>query len=329
MRQLWRDSLRDLLTSPRDLVRLTNAMAVAWPAIEDHADLLDFVGIETLRFAEPKLWTRLRDQRQDIVGMPDRIHEPGWAVPTAETLAKDSKPENRDGTKKLLAALFPLTQPNEYRRPAAQQLRARRAIGSPEFVDVYFRFQPGRALGRSFLSVLMKESEDREAIASQLETAARDRERLRSILSDLTDRLDEVVATPSELFLALADTGDSLISQTVEDPPAFHDNDILQDLDELLWQTIKRIDEKERVAYLAEALQDARSRTILAIVWQRVALRAGLIHQREGRILEPLLEDHEIWRLGGLLAARLQTNDLANSYQRATARMVVENLGSS
>ena len=180
LREIWRDTLRRLLTTPRDIARLTNSLAASWPAVADHAELLDYIGIETLRLMKPDIWEKLRDRRHMLVGEIDSTIADG--APSADSLAGT---EGSPALRRLIRRLFPLTSSDSSDHRGISN-RGQRAICSPNSVDVYFQFQPGNVVGRSFLDELMRGA-DRVQLVDRLGMIT-DRAQLRSVLNDLTDR---------------------------------------------------------------------------------------------------------------------------------------------
>jgi hypothetical protein len=300
LRALWRDILRRILRTPRDVTRLTNAIAATWPAVCDHAELLDFVGIETLRLIKPDVWERLRDQRRVLVGEPDLIIAESSEVPSSIDLAGKEQPHL--AVELLIRRLFPLTSPDRADREGIP-LRGQRAICSPSSVEVYFQFQPsGVVVGRSYVDNLLRDA-DRAEFSRRLVIV--DRTQLRSLVNDLTDRLTGLPLPPAHIFRAVCDAGDRLIARALAMPPAFHDIELFRDLDELLWDALRLVDSKEREAVVNDAIQSSPSVAFPAIVWQRLNLRAGLRGYETSRP-EQLVPTDSIERLGKQLGRRLK-----------------------
>lgn len=56
------------LRTARDVGRLANAIAMAWPAVRGEVDIPDFVAIETMRLFEPSLYAFIRSHPEDLTG---------------------------------------------------------------------------------------------------------------------------------------------------------------------------------------------------------------------------------------------------------------------
>jgi hypothetical protein len=56
------------LRTARDVGRLANAIAMAWPAVKGEVDVSDFVAIETMRLFEPALYHFIRNHPDELTG---------------------------------------------------------------------------------------------------------------------------------------------------------------------------------------------------------------------------------------------------------------------
>jgi hypothetical protein len=52
---IFYDVIAPEMRTPRDLIRLTNALAVTWPAVGGEVDRADFVAMETVRLLRPEI----------------------------------------------------------------------------------------------------------------------------------------------------------------------------------------------------------------------------------------------------------------------------------
>jgi predicted KAP-like P-loop ATPase len=58
------------IRTPRDVVRLTNAISVTWSAIAGEVNLGDFVGVEAMRVFQPELYRAIRANKQQLCELP-------------------------------------------------------------------------------------------------------------------------------------------------------------------------------------------------------------------------------------------------------------------
>lgn len=302
LRELWRSSLKGVLRSPRDIGRLCNALAAIWPSISDHVLIADLVGIESLRVAAPEAWTRVRDLRRVLVGESDPTLHDGMRTITADELAGNPA---SIGAIKLIGWLFPRVETVTALKSAtdvAMRERGKRAIHSPESVDVYFRFQPGAVMGRSVLDSLLTDA-DPVTIAQKI-VAVGDRVSLRSIIDDLASRLPDIPIEPNAVFRALCEAGDALIARPTNTPPALHDVDVFNDLDEVLWILLRQMPLDTRLVAVKFALAESRSIALPVIIWQRLAMRSGYTSS-ERSSYEELLPRQRLDELARELSNRL------------------------
>jgi predicted KAP-like P-loop ATPase len=62
------DVIAPEMRTPRDLIRLTNALAVTWPAVGSDVDRADFVAMETFRLLRPEIYRALRANKERLCG---------------------------------------------------------------------------------------------------------------------------------------------------------------------------------------------------------------------------------------------------------------------
>lgn len=65
---IYSEGIRNIITSPRRVVRFTNALTVSLAAVADEVDICDFVGIELLRIFYPELYATIRENKVLFTG---------------------------------------------------------------------------------------------------------------------------------------------------------------------------------------------------------------------------------------------------------------------
>jgi predicted KAP-like P-loop ATPase len=74
-RQRWMrvflDGIAKLVTTPRDVVKVTNAVRISLPAIVDEVDVVDFIALEVLRVRLPDVYAVVRDHPDEFAGGVD------------------------------------------------------------------------------------------------------------------------------------------------------------------------------------------------------------------------------------------------------------------
>lgn len=65
---LRRTALQSYLHSPRDVLRLCNALSVIWPGVKGEIYIPDLVAIELLRHHEHATYKLIREQKEYMIG---------------------------------------------------------------------------------------------------------------------------------------------------------------------------------------------------------------------------------------------------------------------
>lgn len=184
------------IQSPRDIVRLANALRFTWPPLSREVDAADVVAMEALRLFDPRAFDWVRSNRDFLIegaGYVSDMDKKAYAAAFRESL----DPTQRDDIVELLSALFPskskLLRVDDrfgFGEIWAQTVN-RRGIGSHKGFDAYFSLFPSS-------HVIPKAVID-EAVAApddeRVQTAALARaigmldERKQSLVGDYIDEL--------------------------------------------------------------------------------------------------------------------------------------------
>jgi predicted KAP-like P-loop ATPase len=164
------------IRTPRDLVRLMNALSVTWPSVGPEVDQTDFIGLETLRVFRPDIHRALRSAKAMLCGAGGGTGITQSArnqAPEYERQLLGGVPEDENNsTKQALMRLFPRLEAvwsNVHHSDDEIWARERRACSEAHF-DAYFRFSLGdEALARTEIDELIKRADD----TSQIEEAFR------------------------------------------------------------------------------------------------------------------------------------------------------------
>ncbi|MBM6579920.1 hypothetical protein ILT44_06985 [Microvirga sp. BT689] len=309
-------AFKHYLTSPRDVIRLCNALSVAWPGVSGEVYVPDFVGIELIRHFEDRTYELLRDNKAFLTGVGGPIGD----QPREELAGRirDSIPEGRRGDViDLLVQMFP--QVNDLLKPRSWGGRGQapsgsgRRIGAHRGFDAYFRFAPApdeitveelrtleeRLTDADFLKASIQGAMGRRRAADGLSYAAPLLEELRAIVRR-KDSLDP------GLFNVLLELGDDLIAlhDEVED---FHTIVNRERLVWLLEDVVGRLPEDTRfgVASAAIAGPTAGLHTAATLVFELARpfnLPWAGQSDDDG---QPLLTLDQVEQLGRSLVARI------------------------
>lgn len=224
--EVFLQGVAPFLRTPRDVTRIINALAVAYPAVKNEVNPVDFVAIETLRVFAPDAYDVIRSNRTRFVGMllhmdhlrdeNQRFHEQWLAGVQRGATAVHA----------LVVRLFPqiaavlAKSGGEADRDA--MLRKARRVCTEQVFDVYFRYSLDRGLSRAaFLKLLECGPDELRAELERLSTEQLDdgHTKLRWFLEMLRDELTAGKGvTRTDLLTHLCSLGDAVIAGT---PRAF------------------------------------------------------------------------------------------------------------
>ena len=141
---LFHDGVALLLKTPRDAVRLSNAIKVSWPAIREEVDRADFLTIEALRLFLPLTYEAVRAHPNLLTGTTlnygsdNRALEADYNERFLNPLGK----RDREIAKRALRRLFPRLDAiwSNIERSESSQWQRDRRICSKEHFPTYFAF---------------------------------------------------------------------------------------------------------------------------------------------------------------------------------------------
>ena len=145
---LFHDVVEPQIQLPRDVIRITNALKVSWPAVAGQVDRADFIALETLRVQQPRLHAILKVNREQLTGRDlRRVGEKNdiTASRYEDIFLGGFQNEKRTEMKRALCSLFPSLATIWRGKNHGSTLsdnewdRQRRAC-SPKHFDTYFRF---------------------------------------------------------------------------------------------------------------------------------------------------------------------------------------------
>jgi predicted KAP-like P-loop ATPase len=133
------------LRTARDVSRLTNAIAVAWPAVRDEVDVADFIAIETMRLFEPTLYAFVRNHPDDLTGSEHHNSGNRRATFGKELLSKVDE-SGRAKAERALRYIFPRLDAvfgNTWHDGDAYRVERERRVSSKQRFPVYFKLSLG------------------------------------------------------------------------------------------------------------------------------------------------------------------------------------------
>lgn len=226
---VYLDGLDHYIRKPRDIVRISNAFGVLYPAVAGEVNPVDFIAIEFLRVFEPNVYNAICTHKDMFVGHSDRSNrhdiEPEKAFHNAWL---DRVPANRrNPVKDLVVRLFPRLEKvwgnTSYGVDWVVRWRKELRVCSPDIFDIYFQFGvPPDALRRAELDELIAVATQPDQAVAILTSASAIRgpdgvSKAREYLERLGDLEGEITPeAASGLLVALFEVGDVLLSPTDE-----------------------------------------------------------------------------------------------------------------
>lgn len=174
--QAFSPGIETLLSTPRDVVRLINALRVSYPPISEEVNTADFVAIEAVRLFLPGLWDVIRRNPHGFAGS-SRPRSAAAVDPETkqfhEAWREALDPSVQLGVTTLVLRLFPsvpdfeglVIQRDSPSDAARQELR----VASRELFTAYFRLAvPATTLSNAEMEALLVEADSADGFAALL-----------------------------------------------------------------------------------------------------------------------------------------------------------------
>ena len=154
-RNLFDDVMAPQIESPRDIIRIMNALKVSWHAVAGEVDPADFAALETLRIQQPSFHAILKANKQKLTGndqmslYQESLTSTGSsnsASPYEEVFLVGFPNEIREERKRALSLLFPPLDSvwegsgTSSSSSDRDNWKRQRRVCCPEHFDTYFRF---------------------------------------------------------------------------------------------------------------------------------------------------------------------------------------------
>lgn len=239
----YQDGIRPLIETPRDAIRLSNAVQTTIEGIDSEVNFVDLVCLEALRLYNPEGYLKIR-ARQDQFTVQDSNDKMSKSY--LEPLFEEFDSTQEDAFKTLVSYLFPIvdeifarTRPTQQDEAATDYFSRNRICDEKNF-SVYFRqsIGEGELTEAVFIEGLNKSQYSNEFVSflrNQTDyEGARGRSRAYNFMAELRDRYDEC-GDKADTLIALLKVGDEL---AVADPPH---NRLDSGAEELVVQTAGRL----------------------------------------------------------------------------------------
>lgn len=175
---IFYDVIAPEIRTPRDLIRLMNALAVTWPAVGSEVDRGDFIAVETLRLFRAGVYRALRANKDRLCGANDPYERPGSDLPIEMTalLLGSADTKDHDRLRRALMRLFPRLESVwnnlSYGGDSVTRWTRERLLCSTEHFDSYFRFSVGDdVVPREEIETLITRASDGEFVKQKFREA--------------------------------------------------------------------------------------------------------------------------------------------------------------
>lgn len=272
---IFHSGLDPLITVPRDVVRLINALSVTYPPVAGEVNPVDFIAIEALRIFLPSVFDAIRKSPEEFVGHAglggDNRNENrqraqafhgGWLNTVPDPL--------RESTKDLVERLFPRVESvwanMNYGSDSVGGWRRDLRICAPEIFPTYFRLSlPADAVSRSDIDTLLANLRAPAEFGATLMAAAAVKDvhgvsKAKALLERFLDHIEgDVNATDAEPIVeALLEVGDKLLLKTDRDSSTFDFGNESR-VGRIAYQVLKKVEQAERAPLLMRALGQAKA----------------------------------------------------------------------
>ncbi|MCZ6863214.1 MAG: P-loop NTPase fold protein [Alphaproteobacteria bacterium] len=140
---IFYDAVSPYLNIPRDITRLSNAMAISWPPVAGEVDVADYVALEMMRLSEPKLYNFVRSNKDRVCGVRSTYansEDPEKEIQSFLDLVPEQR---REHAKATLIRLFPRFENVSYGSDFPVRWEAQRLVCAEKHFDTYFRMSIG------------------------------------------------------------------------------------------------------------------------------------------------------------------------------------------
>ena len=258
---MFLDGIDHFLETPRDSVRLLNALQVTYPAVRGEVNAVDFVAVETLRVFCPTVYEAIRTNPQMFIGHTENHQADGTKV-FYKSLLEQVPEKDREAVKDLLARIFPKAH-KVWRNVGhgaswEQSWRKDLRVCSESVFPVFFRLSlPDGGLSRLEMEALLAAATDAAAFRDALLTLSREPipktapvSKLRSALERLEDFTERDI--PAEhivpLLTGLFDAADALVAMEPERKVGLWSLGLDNQIGRLMFLLIRRLPEPDRFA---------------------------------------------------------------------------------
>lgn len=275
---IYWDGIDHFIRTPRDIIRLTNALSVTYPAVKGEVNPVDFIAIETFRVFCPLVYDIIRKNPDAFTGHSDTTYLPGREVEQLK-LFHDSwlsqvQEQDKEPVKRLLLRIFPKLKAiwgnTRYGARWESTWRKQLRVCSPDIFPTYFRLSvPEGSISYAEMKAILALAGNPQAFGEKLVELANqkrpdDTTRVRVFLERLEDYTEQGIPLEciSSIIQALFEVGDQLLRPEDKQRGMFDfGNDIR--IGRIIWQLLRRFKEPLRFEVLKKAMSKGKAISII------------------------------------------------------------------
>lgn len=146
---IFYDAVSPYLATPRDVVRISNAMAISWPAVAGEVDVADYAALEVMRLFERPLYNAIRVNKSRVCGVRSQYGKSEYPREEIQSFLEIVPEKRQESTRTALMRLFPRFEKVVYSNDFVREWEAQRLVCVDKHFDTYFRM----AIGPETLSI--------------------------------------------------------------------------------------------------------------------------------------------------------------------------------
>lgn len=274
---VYHDGIDPLIQVPRDVVRLTNTLAVTYPSVRGEVNPVDFIALETLRVFLPDLYDVIRTNPDRFSGhsRDDRYEgDRNAAQAFHEQWVSEVPEELRESTRALLERIFPKIGQMGYGPDWLAEWRRNLRACHPEVFPIYFHLTvPPGAIRRSEMTALLALAGAPADFGDALVRARGEKRpdglsKARALLERLMDHVEKDIpdAQIPTVIQSLLDVGDALIDPA--DERGMFDFGNVSRASRPVYHLLKRVGADQRADVLEPAIRSGNAVAVQAWLLQ-------------------------------------------------------------
>lgn len=318
-----RDGINRWIKSPRDIVRVSNAVKFSWPAMEGEIDAQDLLAMECIRLFDQDAFSWIRDNRDFLFGDGRFVMSSDeMKIDVANGLKARIPDHCRPQVMRILTILFPqagkwFEGKLHYSEESFNEVTRRRGIGSEAGYDTYFGLHPSfDAISKAVITELMSKLDRADECERIIRTyLIRTNRRGELMIAKLLDELRVQFGYPHAampqqgLLVALFRVGEEIIS--IDRDPRVFELSVQAQLMFLIRNMLEQWGKDEAGKHLIEAFVRTDSVMFLAEQFVDRGRELGVFNSESPEA--PTINSDTFVELGNMLAGRIELQAVKGS----------------